>query len=116
MFSIYKDGIVFAMTEKPNYIKLHPDGFYVLCDKDEAQGVAVNSVPYALTEGSLPDCEVVVVVETDGGSILHQTKVESVEGIAMVEEALCEVDTATDERLSAVEDALCELDTMLNGG
>ncbi|MCM1295511.1 MAG: hypothetical protein NC311_08195 [Muribaculaceae bacterium] len=32
------------------------------------------------------------------------------------ENALCDLDAATEERLSAVEEALCELDSIVNGG
>ena len=34
--------------------------------------------------------------------------------VAEMEDALCEQDAATDERLAAIEDALCELDTALH--
>lgn len=33
---------------------------------------------------------------------------------AEVEDALCEQDAATDERVSALEDAVCELDAAVN--
>lgn len=72
MFEIIKNGNVIAMAEKPNYIRLHPDGFYILCEKAEATGVAVNCVPYALREGSLGDCDVVTVFEVDGGRKLRE--------------------------------------------
>lgn len=34
--------------------------------------------------------------------------------VAEMEDALCEQDAATDERLAAIEDALCELDAAVN--
>jgi len=70
MHEIRKNGAVLAMTESPNYIRLHPEGFYILCSRDEAQGVAVNGVPYALTDGGMGECESVLVVERDGGTLL----------------------------------------------
>ena len=72
MYEIRKDGAVLALTESPNYIRLHPDGFYILCEKTEAQGVAVNGVPYALSEGALGACEAVIVVKRDAGHILQE--------------------------------------------
>lgn len=36
--------------------------------------------------------------------------------IVGVEDAVCELDTSTNERMTAVEDALCELDKIINGG
>lgn len=35
---------------------------------------------------------------------------------AAVEEAMCELDSSSEERLTAVEEALCELDSAANGG
>lgn len=34
--------------------------------------------------------------------------------VAGIEDALCEQDAATDERVSALEDAICELDAAVN--
>ena len=34
--------------------------------------------------------------------------------VAGIEDALCEQDAATDERLAAIEDSLCELDAAVN--
>lgn len=42
MYEIRKDGGVIALTEAPDYIRRHPDGFWLLCGKDEAEGVAVG--------------------------------------------------------------------------
>lgn len=86
MFEIIKNGKVIAMTETPNYIRLHPDGFYILCERAEATGVAVNCVPYALRDGSLGDCETVVVFEVDGGRLLReQDKVNSITFVTLAE-------------------------------
>ena len=48
MYEIRKDGGVIALTEKPNYIRRHADGFYILCEEEDAQGVAVDGTPYHL--------------------------------------------------------------------
>ena len=77
MFEIIKNGKVIALTEKANYIRLHPEGFYILCDREEAMGVAVNGVPYALWEGSLGDREAVVVAKVDGGNIIANVQNQS---------------------------------------
>ena len=82
MYEIRKDGAVLALTDAPNYIRLHPDGFYILCEQTEAQGVAVNGVPYALGEGALGGCEAVIVVNRDTGHILQEQ--ETVNSIAFV--------------------------------
>lgn len=36
--------------------------------------------------------------------------------VAGIEDALCEQDAASDERLAAIEDSLCELDAAVNKG
>ena len=77
MFEIRKDDAIIARTEKPNYIYLHPEGYYVLCDKEEAQGIAVDGVPYALLEGFLGECEAVVLTERDGGDIIGELYAQS---------------------------------------
>ena len=77
MYEIRKDGALLALTEQVNYIRLHPDGFYLLCPEAEAQGVAVSGTPYHLMgRDEMPECETVVVQGTDAGRVLleEQTK------------------------------------------
>ena len=57
MYEIIKDGAVLALTESSNYIRLHPDGVYILCEQKEAQGVAYNGTPYLFADGAIC-CEV----------------------------------------------------------
>lgn len=75
MYEIRKDDAVLALTEKPNYIYRHGDGFYALCDEAQAQGIAVNGKPYSL-HGRTPmeGCESVLLVETDAGDILRKNE------------------------------------------
>ena len=71
MYEIRKDGAVIALTEKPSYIRLHEDGFYVLCGEKEAQGIAVNGTAYHLmNRPSMPGLETVFIVEIDAGGEL----------------------------------------------
>ena len=97
MYEIIKDGAVLALTESPNYIRLHPDGFYILCEQKEAQGVALNGTPYHLFgRASMEGTETVVLAEIDSGHILQEQ--ETVNSIAFV--ALAEagnIDTVTAE-------------------
>ena len=83
MYEIRKDDAVLALTEKPNYIYRHEDGFYALCDEAQAQGIAVNGKPYSL-HGRTPmeGCETVLLVETDAGDILRKN--EQTSSIAFV--------------------------------
>ena len=83
MYEIIKDGAVLALTESPNYIQLHPDGFYILCSEKEAQGVALNGTPYHLFgRTAMEGLETVVLAETDAGRILQEQ--ETVNSIAFV--------------------------------
>ena len=75
MYEIRKDDAVLALTEKPTYIYRHAEGFYALCDEEQAQGIAVNGKPYSL-HGRTPmeGCETVQLAELDAGGILAQTQ------------------------------------------
>lgn len=44
----------------------------------------------------------------------EESKDTAANSVAEMEDALCELDAATDERLAAIEDALCELDAAVN--
>ena len=97
MYEIRKDGGVIALTEKPNYIRRHADGFYILCEEKDAQGVAVDGTAYHLFgREDMEGLETVVLAETDAGSILQEQ--ETVNGIAFVTLAEAgSIDTVTAE-------------------
>ena len=83
MYEIRKYGGVIALTEKPNYIRKHPDGFYILCEEEDAQGVAVDGTVYRLMgRTGLDELEEVQLIEKDTGTVL-QSSSEAV-GIAFV--------------------------------
>lgn len=84
MYEIRKDGGVIALTEKPNYIRRHADGFYILCEEEDAQGVAVDGTPYHLfgRESMDEEMETVLLLETDGGNIIQEQ--QAVSGIVFV--------------------------------
>ena len=84
MYEIRKDGGVIALTEKPNYIRRHADGFYILCEEEDAQGVAVDGTPYHLfgRESMGDGLETVLLLETDGGNIIQEQ--QAVSGIVFV--------------------------------
>ena len=78
MYGIRKDGALLALTEQVNYIRLHPDGFYLLCPEAEAQGVAVAGTPYHLMgRDEMPECETVLVQETDAGRVLREEQAKA---------------------------------------
>lgn len=66
MYEIRKDGGVIALTEKPNYIRRHADGFYILCEEEDAQGVAVDGTVYRLMgRTGLDELKEVQLIEKD---------------------------------------------------
>lgn len=84
MYEIRKDGALLALTEQVNYIRLHADGFYLLCPEAEAQGVAVAGTPYHLMgRDEMPECETVVVQEADAGTALQAAQETAAEGAKM---------------------------------
>lgn len=66
MYEIRKDGGVIALTEAPDYIRRHPDGFWLLCGEDEAEGVAVGGTPMLLSQ--------IILVKRDTGTFLQETR------------------------------------------
>lgn len=84
MYEIRKDGALLALTEQVNYIRLHTDGFYLLCTEAEAQGVAVAGTPYHLQgREEMQGCETVLVQETDAGTALQAAQETAAEGAKM---------------------------------
>ena len=67
MYEIRKDGSVIALTEKPNYIRRHADGFYILCEEEDAQGVAYHGTPYLFANGT-------ICYEVDAGELTTETQ------------------------------------------
>lgn len=64
-----------ALTDTVNYIRLHKNGCYVLCEKHEAQGIAYKSTPYSI--GGIDGLELVTVEEVDGGAEVDALKAET---------------------------------------
>lgn len=83
MYEIRKGDTAVALTEKPNYIYRHEDGYFVLCDEEMAQGIAVGGTAYHL-HGRAPmeGCETVLLVQKDTGDIIRDA--ETVNAITFV--------------------------------
>lgn len=48
MFRLMQNGVMVALGDDPHYIRKQSNGSYGFCTREEAQGVAVDSVPYHL--------------------------------------------------------------------
>lgn len=83
MYEVRKGDAVVALTEKPNFIYQHPDGYFVLCEQERAQGVAVDGTAYHLSgKPEMEGCETVLLVEKDTGNIIKDA--EAVNAITFV--------------------------------
>lgn len=71
MYRITLNGELLAICDTPNFIKVDPDtGCYVQASKEEAEGIAVKSMPYSLPGHSLNGNPVADIQEVDGGILL----------------------------------------------
>ena len=76
------------LTERPNFIRKHENGCFVLTDKDHADGVAYNGTPYLFANG-------VVCYEVDAGTDIQsskETEALTLEIAADHEARLCEIE------------------------
>ncbi len=100
-------GELVGYTESPIWIRKHKNGCYVQTERKKAEGIAFNSTPYSI--GGLDGLDIVVVVKSDAGNIfVDDATMQAAD--AVLEDAMCEMDALTEERLAAIEDALCEMD------
>lgn len=125
MFAILSEGALLALCERPRYVKVNEEtGAYVEATAEEAVGVAVDGQVYNLPGGTaISDTPEAVIQEAEAPEYVFRNRArillnEETTGAAIVamEEAMCEMDTAAEERLAAVEEALCDLDSGMNGG
>lgn len=70
MYKVIKDNESIALVEKPRYIRLSKEGAFIQCEKDEAQGIALNSTFYRFFNVDLPGYEVIDLAEVEGGEYL----------------------------------------------
>ena len=58
------------LTEKPNFIRKHKNGCFVMTDEATAEGVAYNGTPYIFAEGNS-------VHEFDAADLVKETEEEN---------------------------------------
>ena len=93
MFEVIKKttGSRIAICESPRFVKVNTkSGAFVQCKKDDAEGVAVNSVVYSLN-GKLQDREEVWLNEIDTGEFVFDVEQQKSD-ILEIKDALCELD------------------------
>ena len=55
------------LTEKPNFIRKHENGCFVLTDEETAEGVAYSGTPYLFADGA-------ICYEVDAGELTTETQ------------------------------------------
>ena len=123
MYAVISDGVLLALCDKPRYVKMNEaSGAYVEAEEAQAEGISVNGDLYNIGGGSaIPDAPQAVVTEGEVSEYVFLNRARIAENeestntaIVEIEEALCELDTASTENATAVEDSLCELDEMIS--
>ena len=125
MYAIISEGNLVALCDKPRYVKVNEStGAYIEAEPEEAIAVSVNGDLYNINGGShIPGAPEAVIADRNVEEYVFRNHVRIVEdekntnaAIIEVEKALCELDTAAEEKTAAVEKALCELDAIISGG
>lgn len=126
MYAIISKGELLALCERPRYVKRNEEtGAYVEAAEAEAIGIAVGGEVYNLPGAAPPSPTQPEALAQEGEAEEyvfrnHARIIENEEAtnaaIVAMEEAMCEMDSSSEERLTAVEEALCELDSAANGG
>lgn len=76
MYRIIKtDGTEVGVTDSVTYIKLNPNGAYMLSSKEDAVGVVFDGITYNLfNHNEIPTAETVIVSAYDSGKYFGDQK------------------------------------------
>ena len=114
MYKIIKPDGVTVTTEKPNFIRVHSNGCYILCPREKAEGIAYGGTPYLFKDG-------VIVYEDDGGKTLDDLTAENMalnEHLAETDEVaidLFEASLAQEEINAEQDEAIITIYEMMEG-
>ena len=119
MYAIISKGELLALCERPRYVKRNEEtGAYV--EAAEAVGGEVYNLPGGT---AIPDAPEALAQEGEAEEYVFRNHARIIENeeatnaaFVAMEEAMCDMDSSSEERLTAVEEALCELDSAANGG
>lgn len=74
MYRIVKDGAALALIEAPTYVRQAGNGCFVLCQEDQATGIAYGGTVYHLLgREAVEGAESVILEETDAGEEIERT-------------------------------------------
>ena len=97
MVKFYKDNMMFALVENPRWVRLQKNGCYGLCEKKDAQGVAIAGIVYNLPGHNISENGDVGFEVVDGGVYIMEKTVET-------EQMLTDLDIANIEAQQAITD------------
>ena len=72
MMKFFKDGVLLALVEEPNWVHLLDNGTYGLCSYNDAEGVAIDGVVYNLDDNTISDSGTVYFKEVSRGEYMMQ--------------------------------------------
>ena len=86
MYQVVKDGKEIALLKNPTWIKLQDNGYFNLCEKEEAQGIVIKQtkqtgqgliiediVYHIEGKPEIEEIETIELFEIDDGLILYDT-------------------------------------------
>lgn len=113
MFEIInaKNGEFISISDSLRYIKFNPNSHcFIQASKEDADGIAVNSIPYNFFNSNLIEGADSVIIQEIDSDIVFNKIIKNDKGIISLEDAVCDLDMITEDRFAQIEDALCELD------
>lgn len=73
MYRIVKDGAALALIEAPTYVRQAGNGCFVLCQEDQATGIAYGGTVYHLLgREAVEGAESVILEEVDTGKMMEE--------------------------------------------
>lgn len=124
MYAIYSRGALIALVKSPRYVRANEDFILVEASEDEADAIAVNGTLYNMPGRTIiADAPEAVLREADLEEYVFENQVHAEKDvsranarISIVEDAVCDLESALSSRLAVLEDAICELDSIINRG
>ncbi|NBH79468.1 hypothetical protein D3Z52_15100 [Clostridiaceae bacterium] len=82
MYQVIKGNTVMAYVDQPVFIRMHENGSYVPATEEDAQGIAIQSVPYhILGRDELPGAVATVIISKIDGGILAVEQKRAIDGL-----------------------------------
>ena len=111
-----------SLQTQDRNVKLSEDNAFVQTDAENAIAVAVRGELYNINgKEEVPDRPSAIIKETDGATFVFEQSLklsaaeDTMNGrFISAEEAMCEIDLNTDNRMTAIEEAMCEMDLAMS--